>query len=526
MRHSWLHCFDHSVWAFLSVLLCLSMTAVSCKDGRLPAEADLSEFRHYVDSLDTLRLSRHLKILIDSDTSSWKADATVRNHYAASVASFDGVPLWFTRMGVSEDADSLLAFLRRELPSSGLDSVAFFVPQIAEDLMVVHQLAFDSLSQDINVVLARLDYRLSKVYVRYTAGMRYGFMRPDRAFNRLMFKPEPDSKDYVRLFDCQVSSPDYGECLRQLCSPGRMPFLYASAPDDSLYLALRKMFSQTSDAKQRATLAVNMERCRWRMPLPEKGEPHVWVNIPSQQLWAVCPDSVLNMRICCGAVTNKTPLLSSKISYMQVNPDWIVPQTIVKADFLRHAGDTDYFDRNRYYIVDRVSGDTLNPAEVDGEEMLTGRLRIGQKGGAGNSLGRIVFRFPNDFGVYLHDTNNREAFKRQRRTLSHGCIRVEKPFELACFLLPSANERTLDRLRLSMDIPPVTDKGKDYLKNHDNDPRPLRLLSYQEVSPKVPVYLNYFTAYPHPATGVVEFFPDLYDYDEVVRKNLRAVLFK
>ena len=224
------------------------------------------------------------------------------------------------------------------------------------------------------------------------------------------------------------------------------------------------------------------------------------------------------MRICCGATTNKTPLLHSAISYMQVNPEWIIPHNIVKTDIAHHGGDSAYFARHRYYIVERSSGDTLNPAEVSSEEILSGRMRIGQKGGAGNSLGRIVFRFPNNFSVYLHDTNNRGAFNRERRTLSHGCIRVQKPFDLACFLLPDADEWTKDRIRISMDIHPETERGQLYVLEHAGDP------SYQDVTPKVPVYIIYYTAYPNPKTGAVEFWPDLYGYDQTISREMGPIL--
>ena len=143
---------------------------------------------------------------------------------------------------------------------------------------------------------------------------------------------------------------------------------------------------------------------------------------------------------------------------------------------------------------------------------------------AGNSLGRIVFRFPNNFSVYLHDTNNPGAFKRERRTLSHGCVRVQKPFELACFLLPELDEWGLDKLRISMDIPPQTERGIIYLEEHADDPRPFRLSRYHELNPQVPVYIIYYTAYPNPESGKVEYYPDLYGYDRVIADEMKTLL--
>ena len=474
-----------------SIACLLAVTCVllaSCVEGnREPTEADLSAFGTFVDSLDT---------------------------------SLQGK--WFDRMGVSSDADSFLSFLRSELPVHGLDTTAFFVPQIAEDLQIVHLLAFDSVGVSINEVLPRLDSLLSKAYVSYVTGQRYGFVQPEKLFNHLNIKA--GSSEYARLFDEEVKIPDLKEAEQKLTSSDRMSYLMASHPEGYVYQALQRQLTKTTDKDQRHKIAVNMERCRWQMKHPGETERKVLVNIPSQQLWAVAPDSVLDMRICCGATTNKTPLLHSAISYMQVNPEWIIPHNIVKTDVARHGGDSAYFARHRYYIIERSSGDTLNPAEVTSGEMVSGRLRIGQRGGAGNSLGRIVFRFPNNFAVYLHDTNNRSAFNRDKRTLSHGCVRVQKPFELACFLLPDADEWTKDRLRISMDIHPETTQGQAYVREHAGAQKPFRLISYQDVTPKVPLYIIYYTAYPNPKTGVVELWPDLYGYDQTISREMGSIL--
>ena len=462
----------------------------ACSGGwRSQTEADLSAFSTYVDSLDSAVQGK-----------------------------------WFTRMGVSEDADSLLSYLRRELPRNGLDTTAFFVPQIAEDLHIVHTLAFDSVGQSINEVLIRLDSNLSKAYVDYTTGQRYGFMRPDKVLNRRDYKV--GGPGYAQLFDYEIKAPDYEASEKQLTGDDRMAFLASSQPQNFVYRALQEKLLTTNDTAERRKIAVNMERCRWQIRHPEQQEKRVLVNIPAQQLWAVGGDTVLYMRICCGAFPTKTPLLYSTINYMQVNPEWIIPYNIIKTDVARHGGDSAYFARNRYSIVRTQTSDTLRASEVTSEQLMSGTLRVVQKGGAGNSLGRIVFRFPNNFSVYLHDTNNRGAFQRERRTLSHGCVRVQKPFDLACFLLRDADEWTKDQLRISMDIKPVTERGRDYLSEHVDAPRPLRLIQYREVNPKVPVYIVYYTAYPNPATGKVEFWPDLYNYDKAVVEEIGSFLLK
>ena len=105
-----------------------------------------------------------------------------------------------------------------------------------------------------------------------------------------------------------------------------------------------------------------------------------------------------------------------------------------------------------------------------------------------------------------------------------GCVRVENPFELACFLLQGADEWTLDKIRLSMDMKPETDRGLEYLEEHAEDPRPLKAIVYRDINPRVPVYIIYYTVYPNPETGELEFWPDLYGYDQVVRRKMKPFL--
>ena len=463
------------------------MVLVSCfgQGGGL-SEAERSAFGEYVNQLDS---------------------------------SLTGV--WFDRMGVSAYADSVLTYLRREVPRNGLDTTAFFLPEIASDLAIVHQLAFDSVGVSINEVLPRLDAHLTKAYVRYVTGQRYGFMKP-RVFNRM--DPKIGNPDiFARVFDYDPALPDTTEACKKMKESDRVAYLVSSAPQTYIYKALINEMDKTTDAEKRQQLAVNMERCRWQITHPEANQRQILVNIPSQQLWAVCADSVLDMRICCGAVPTKTPLLHSAISYMQINPEWVIPYNIVKTEVVQHAGDSAYFARNRYSIIDKESTDTLNVSSVDANALLSGRLRISQKGGVGNSLGRIVFRFPNDFSIYLHDTNNHAAFQRERRTLSHGCVRVQKPFELACFLLAGVDEWTLESIRISMDIPPVTNRGREWLSKHADAPRPYRLIGYHGVKPNVPLYILYYTAFPNPKTGAIDYCPDLYGFDKVISKELKWI---
>lgn len=505
----------------LTAIALASLLLVGCDRLFGPTEADLSAFGEYVYRIDSVQLRDQYAQVLSADTGQDEVLTVIRQCYA-DVKENDRLTLWIDRMGVADDADALLAWLQREVPAAGLDPTPFRLDEIAQDLNVVHLLAFDSLDIDINTLLPRLDYNLTHAYLRYAVGQRYGFVNPDRLLNQLDHKSE--GKGYIRLFDYEVKAPDYTEVIRHLLSDDRMEYLRESTPNDPVYTALQQRLATTTNATERHTLAVNMERCRWQLKKPSASERYLLVNLPAQQLWGICLDSVINMRICFGKVRTKTPLLQSDITRVEVNPDWIITPNIIKNEVSGHAGDSAYFARNRYYIVDMSTGDTLNPARVSVSQLKSCRLRVGQRGGAGNSLGRIVFRFPNNFSVYLHDTSNRGAFDLAQRTLSHGCIRLQKPFDLAVFAMPDMDEWETDQLRLSMDIKPKTERGEKYLEEHRDDRRPLRLIRNRSVKPNLPLYIVYFTAYPNPESGTVEFWSDPYGYDSVITSSARRWL--
>ena len=120
------------------LILCLLLLGACKGGGQDASEDELSAFGAYVHQLDTAKLTAAMNSIVKGDTARWTADMTVRQRYT-DIPQFEEKPVWFSRMGVSEDADSLLAFLRREAPRNGLDTLAFFVPQIAEDLAIVRE---------------------------------------------------------------------------------------------------------------------------------------------------------------------------------------------------------------------------------------------------------------------------------------------------------------------------------------------------------------------------------------------------
>ncbi len=179
-------------------------------------------------------------------------------------------------------------------------------------------------------------------------------------------------------------------------------------------------------------LRVNLERARWL--LHQLHGDFVMVDIAGYDI-AFYKDGkpVWRSRVQVGQPYRSTPAFKSQITYLTLNPTWTVPPTILKNDILpKVRKNPGYLAANRIRVLDG-QGRELSPASVNWANPRGIVLR--QDAGPDNSLGRVVIRFPNDYAVYLHDTPHQELFANPQRANSSGCIRVERPRELAELLL-------------------------------------------------------------------------------------------
>lgn len=475
-------------------------------------------------ALDSQLIKENLEHICRSGRDNGYAVKRARQYYRDG-----GRLLWVDCSGVDERADTLLATLQRRLPEMGFREHVFSLQQISDDLRRMRTLDFDE-TNVASRVAARLDYNLTTAYLRYVTGQRFGFVNPAIVLNRYDARDRDTAGvvlSYRHLFDVNMDHPDaayVGRALRRITVDSLGAYLRQVEPQGPLYSRLVKMLPEATGSRRRQVL-VNMERCRWREMLqPEQGQKYVIVNVPAFHLWAVGPDSIVDMKVACGAVKTKTPLLSSRITHMEVNPEWVIPMSIIRDDVARHAGDSSYFARHRYYIAERKTGKRLSPRAVSMAMLNSGSYRVAQQGGAGNSLGRIIFRFPNNFSVFLHDTSSPGAFGRDNRGVSHGCVRVQRPFDLAVFLMErNPDEWLLDRLRISMGMRPVTDRGREFLDELDpTEPTPT-LVHSLPVSPRVPIIITYYTIFQTP-DGSLQYYPDVYGYDEAIGKELESYI--
>ena len=258
------------------------------------------------------------------------SDRQVRDYYEQPNVQL----LWVDRAGVDCRADSLLAHLH-QVGDIGFSEQAFFVDDIERDMQLLRQLQFTEGNGDINHVAARLDYHLTKACLRYAYGYRYGFINPSRIFNHLDEEEKTEtSRNIVRyrgLFDVdmeQVPADYHLSVFSKIQHDSIAKYLNTIEPQNKFYHRLKNMLKDAATDEQRQRIICNMERTRWRLhhPIPETGK-HIIVNLPAYHLYAYGDDSLLHMRVVCGAWKTKTPLLTSEVEWMEVNPQWIIPQS-------------------------------------------------------------------------------------------------------------------------------------------------------------------------------------------------------
>jgi L,D-transpeptidase YcbB len=243
-------------------------------------------------------------------------------------------------------------------------------------------------------------------------------------------------------------------------------------------------------------LQLTLERWRW---LPaEFSAPPIIVNIPDFRLRALDENNrvVLDMRVVVGkSMRTQTPVFSRDMIYVVLRPYWNVPPSILRSEIVPAIErDRGYIARKNYEVTTQ-GGKVVTSGEISDDvlaQLRAGKLAVRQKPGPGNALGLVKLIFPNEHNVYLHSTPSQDLFSRSRRDFSHGCIRVEKPAELAAWALRNNPGWTLERVQQGMQ------SGKDDVT--------VNLVK------RVPVFIVYGTALAY-ENGDVHFSDDIYGHD-------------
>ena len=250
-------------------------------------------------------------------------------------------------------------------------------------------------------------------------------------------------------------------------------------------------------------LQLTLERWRW---LPhEFPQPPVVVNIPEFRLRAFGEGGreVLSMNVIVGkALRHETPVFDKDMRYVVFRPYWNVPPSIQRSEIVPAVQrDRSYIARKNYEVTTH-GGQIVTDGPISDEvleQLRAGKLAVRQKPGPTNALGLVKLIFPNEFNVYLHSTPSQQLFAQTRRDFSHGCIRVEKPEELAAWALQGNPDWDLAKVRAAMQT------GKDNVQVNLAKP--------------IPVLILYGTAVTYD-DGSVHFYDDIYGHDAQLRKAL------
>jgi len=243
-------------------------------------------------------------------------------------------------------------------------------------------------------------------------------------------------------------------------------------------------------------LQLTLEHWRW---LPaEFSAPPIIVNIPDFHLRALDEQNkvVMDMRVVVGkAMRTQTPVFTREMIYVVLRPYWNVPPSILRGEIVPAIQrDRGYIARKNYEVTTN-DGKVVTSGEISDEvlaQLRAGKLAVRQKPGPSNALGLVKLIFPNEHNVYLHSTPSQNAFSRTRRDFSHGCIRVEKPAELAAWALRNNPGWTLEKVQQGMQ------SGKDDVT--------VNLVK------RIPVLIVYGTALAY-ENGDVHFTDDIYGHD-------------
>lgn len=245
-----------------------------------------------------------------------------------------------------------------------------------------------------------------------------------------------------------------------------------------------------------------LERWRW---LPDSySKAPIVANIPEFRLRAY--DKDFNIGVTMNVVVGKsyghnTPVFGETMKYVVFRPYWEVPYSIIRAELIPHIlKDPEYLAKKGFEVVDGkqnvVASGTVSSEVL--AQLKAGKLFVRQVPGPKNSLGLVKFLFPNSYNVYMHDTPATEFFARSRRDFSHGCVRLEKPADLALWVLRENPGWTAERIHAA-----------------------LNGTTTQQVnlSQPIPVLIVYATVIVL-EDGLVHFYDDIYGHDTSLEKVL------
>ncbi|KQS35814.1 L,D-transpeptidase family protein [Pedobacter sp. Leaf194] len=415
--------------------------------------------------------------------------------------------------------DSLIKYLAKST-AHGFNPKVFHFEEITALTARLKANDYKNVSENYEL-LARLDILASDAFTRYTRYLKFGAVNP---------------KDIFTRYYIAVKQPDstFNACL--LKAPAILDTLTVLQHKSPQYKSLQHAYLSSRNDSLKKILLVNMERLRWVMP--SAGEKFIQVNIPDFRLFYFCgSDTLISMKVCVGEKRDlnydeqqkifartgdlddkpqnkETPLLFSQIKKLYTNPVWNIPESIVQEEIYPMARRSSRYLMRKNIAVFRNNKRIENPATIKWYKYNRDKIPFlfVQQPGTNNSLGRLKFIFPNSSSVYLHDTNFKQGFKLTNRAISHGCIRLEKPLELARLLVEDSLK--YDSIRSELNLKPLKvfvatgKKTKSIATDKEEERSTFQFVPKAET----PILITYFTAWFQ--NNKIQYRPDVYGMDE------------
>ncbi|CAA6823184.1 MAG: Unknown protein [uncultured Sulfurovum sp.] len=320
-----------------------------------------------------------------------------------------------------------------------------------------------------------------------SAQLRYG--RSGQHVQNLIIRLQQEG-DY----SCQETGNKFGACLKKAIK--QFQKRHGISQTGTINASTRKKLNLSVNWKIKKIL-LNLDRIK-RLP-QEATDRYIMVNIPDFRLYYKENGiNQLTMRVIVGDKKHHTPIFSDKVSYIVLNPYWLMPDSIVRKEMIPEILKNPDFLAQRGYEVRRdyaLKRPPIDTSKIDWAKVLrtgqTKKYKFMQPPGPRNALGKIKFKFPNRFAVYLHDTPTKKLFNKYPRAFSHGCIRVAQPKALLATF--AKHERSINYNRSKRIL-----QGKT--KTHLN------------LSSPVPVHIVYLTARVK-SDGLIHYLHDVYAYD-------------
>jgi murein L,D-transpeptidase YcbB/YkuD len=487
---------------------------------------------------------------------------TIKDFYAKR----DFKPIWFEGSGLSPRGKALLAALAKA-DAHGLNAATYGMPKLGERAAKANAKEREEL--EIELTIAYLGFAGDVISGTVSNPRRVGgtfrdAKRPDpkKLLEDAAAAPDmakflenlpPDTRRYKAMLaglhkyrelekkggwprvdagptlKIGMKNPRVAQVKRRLLVTGELasmegdPELY----DGALMLAVKKfqlrhglvddgnvgagtVAEMNVSAKDRVDqLVINLERRRWLAGY--LGDRYIYVNIADHDLKIVEKDrTVYTSRVVVGRPFHETPVFSGTMQYIELNPYWNVPYSIATQELLPVIKKVPgYLQSNDYLLLTRMGDNSsaIDPASVNWANYGPGNFpfQIRQKPGPRNALGTVAFMFPNPHNVFIHDTPIRAIFNLEDRYFSHGCVRVQNPWNLAIFLLKEQDNGTWteDKIRKVVE---TKEQTRVNLKN------------------PIAVHITYLTAWAE-NDGTVHFRKDAYKRDATLKQAMNKLAY-